>query len=298
MKLLLFLSLGLLFGCSLFRSPVEEPSRIPSDPMGEARQFRVSVFPERPQPGSLFSVELDIDPGVEAASVRFLGREHRLTPVSSYRFRGVLGIDLEEKRERLPLKVIVGSSTWEIEIELSRRKDGVEYLTLPSDQVDLSPDDLERVLREQAELQEVWQSGFPKPLWEEPFQWPIEASMGAPFGIRRIINGEERNPHSGVDLKAPYGTEVRAANAGRVTFVGDQFFGGRTVVLDHGGGIFSLYLHLSRVFVAEGEWLERGASIGEVGATGRATGPHLHWGAHFYERRVDPLSLLQLPGWR
>ena len=117
---------------------------------------------------------------------------------------------------------------------------------------------------------------------------------GEGFGFRRIINGQPRMPHGGVDFAAERGATVMAANRGRVALVAEFFFAGRLVVLDHGLGLYTLYFHLDRADVEEGALVERGDPIGTVGATGRATGPHLHWGAQLGPSRVDPRSLLSL----
>ncbi|HTU01222.1 MAG TPA: M23 family metallopeptidase, partial [Candidatus Sulfotelmatobacter sp.] len=114
------------------------------------------------------------------------------------------------------------------------------------------------------------------------------------FGARRIINGESRAPHTGVDFPAAAGTPVLAANAGRVALVADMFFSGRTVVLDHGDGLFTMYFHLQDTVVQPGREVKRGEALGHVGSTGRASGPHLHWGARLTGARIDPNALLKI----
>jgi murein DD-endopeptidase MepM/ murein hydrolase activator NlpD len=121
---------------------------------------------------------------------------------------------------------------------------------------------------------------------------PQEASASS-FGSRRIINGIARAPHAGTDLSAPMGTEVMAVNDGRVVLVGNFFFAGGSVVLDHGGGLFTMYFHLSEFRVGEGLFAHKGDVLGLSGATGRVTGPHLHWGVRLNNSRVDPLDLLR-----
>jgi len=120
---------------------------------------------------------------------------------------------------------------------------------------------------------------------------PQEASASS-FGFRRIINGTPRAPHSGTDLSAPTGTEVVAANHGRVVLVGNFFFAGGSVVIDHGGGLFTMYFHLSEFKVEEGATVKSGELIALSGSSGRVTGPHLHWGARLANARIDPLELL------
>ncbi|MGH7819773.1 MAG: M23 family metallopeptidase, partial [Candidatus Binatia bacterium] len=125
-----------------------------------------------------------------------------------------------------------------------------------------------------------------------PFVMPAEGPAGSPFGLRRFFNGEPRSPHAGIDIKAPSGAPVHAANRGRVALADELFFTGKTVVLDHGLGLFTLYVHLSEIAVEPEAIVEKGARVGRVGATGRATGPHLHFAARIGEARVDPEALL------
>src|SRR5207249_12080773 len=134
--------------------------------------------------------------------------------------------------------------------------------------------------------------------WSAPSRalpaFPTRRSSDLGFGARRIINGKPRAAHSGADYSAPRGTPVVAANAGRVALVGDYFFPGRLVALDHGLGLYTLYFHLDSVAVAEGDRVDRGQTLGTVGASGRATGPHLHFGAQLGGARIDPAALLAL----
>jgi murein DD-endopeptidase MepM/ murein hydrolase activator NlpD len=158
--------------------------------------------------------------------------------------------------------------------------------------VELSPEDLERVRRENREMARLWPRRTPR-RFSLPLAAPLEPlPEGGHFGNRRVINGEARSPHGGVDFSADLGVPVRAAADGTVVMVGQHFFGGNAVFVDHGDGLVSQYFHLSKVAVAEGQELARGALIGEVGATGRATGPHLHFGIRWRGARVDPALLL------
>jgi murein DD-endopeptidase MepM/ murein hydrolase activator NlpD len=118
---------------------------------------------------------------------------------------------------------------------------------------------------------------------------------GDGFGFRRVINGQPRMPHSGIDYSADRGTPVVASNRGRVALLGEFFFAGRLVALDHGLGLYTLYFHLDGVAVSEGQMVERGQTVGTVGTTGRSTGPHLHFGAQLGRARVNPPDLYALP---
>jgi murein DD-endopeptidase MepM/ murein hydrolase activator NlpD len=137
----------------------------------------------------------------------------------------------------------------------------------------------------------LWRLVSPENLWLGPFLSPVNSELTSGFGRRRIVNNQPRSPHSGVDLKAETGTPIQAANAGRVVLAEDLFFSGNTVVLDHGLGLYTYYAHCSKILVKTGEIVRKGQRIAEVGATGRVTGPHLHWACRLNQARVNPLDL-------
>jgi murein DD-endopeptidase MepM/ murein hydrolase activator NlpD len=180
-------------------------------------------------------------------------------------------------------------------VQLQRRDFPVQRLTLPPGLVDLDPETERRAVSEGERLRTLYSRLTPERLWRGRFIPPLGSSEPPTgFGARRIINGRARAPHGGADYSAPLGTPVVAVNDGRVALVGEYFFPGRLVVLDHGLGLYTLYFHLDEVKVLEGERVSRGQTIGTVGATGRATGPHLHFGVQVGPARVDPATLLKL----
>ena len=163
-------------------------------------------------------------------------------------------------------------------------------------QVDLSAEDLARYERERAHLAQViatWTDATPATL---RMRQPVPGARSSSFGLRRVFNGQPRSPHSGMDIAAAAGTPVVAAAAGRVIDAGDYFCNGNTVWLDHGSGLLTMYAHLASVAVQVGDTVAPGAVIGAVGATGRATGPHLHWGMNWFDTRIDPLLVLEPAG--
>jgi murein DD-endopeptidase MepM/ murein hydrolase activator NlpD len=180
-------------------------------------------------------------------------------------------------------------------VRVSRFDYPVQRLTLPPGMVELSPEDAARVERENAEVARLWgREGDRR--FELPLGAPLQPlPQGGRFGSRRIINGQPRSPHGGADYSVPAGTPVMAAADGVVALVGNHFFGGSSVFVDHGDGLVSSYFHLSRVDVREGQEVRRGERIGAVGSTGRATGPHLHFGVRWHAARVDPALLLAEP---
>jgi murein DD-endopeptidase MepM/ murein hydrolase activator NlpD len=168
----------------------------------------------------------------------------------------------------------------------------VQRLQMPRGWVELRPQDLARVERENREIAPLWRRAGPRQ-FDLPLHPPLDPlPLGGRFGDRRIINGSPRSPHSGADYAASEGTPVLAAAAGVVAMVADHFFGGRSVFVDHGDGLITMYFHLSQVDVAEGQRLHAGDGLGRVGRTGRAMGPHLHFGVRWHGARIDPAALL------
>ncbi|HXM81699.1 MAG TPA: peptidoglycan DD-metalloendopeptidase family protein [Burkholderiales bacterium] len=179
------------------------------------------------------------------------------------------------------------------EIDVAPKAYASQHLKVPPDQVDLSTEHLARYERERAHLGDVLRTFTASPPATLAMLQPAPGQRSSTFGLRRYFNGRARNPHTGMDIAAPAGTPVIAANAGRVIDTGDYFFPGRTIVLDHGQGFLSLYAHLEAIDTTVAEPVSAGALIGKVGATGRITGPHLHFSVYLNAVAVDPALFLQ-----
>ena len=225
-------------------------------------------------------------------------------PVEFFKIDGehygsLVGIDLKLAPGTYPLEVVVNSPgnrtlTKSRSITVVDKDYGLQRLTLPANMVTLDSATLKRVKKEGAKFSRLWYTQSPKRYWRGNFVRPVPGKLTTPFGLRRILNGEPRNPHSGVDLRATEGEPVRATNHGKVVLVGDFYFHGKAVVIDHGWGLYSMYFHLSQLKVSEGDFIGKNRAIGHAGSTGRATGPHLHWGVRIGGARVDPFALLRV----
>jgi murein DD-endopeptidase MepM/ murein hydrolase activator NlpD len=168
----------------------------------------------------------------------------------------------------------------------------VQELTVDDSMVNLSEKDLARAEAEAKQVAALWDRSGPR-RFTLPLHPPLgQMSPGRSFGARRILNGEPRSPHSGVDLRGAAGTPVLAAAAGRVAIAATHFFPGNSIFIDHGSGLISMYFHLETMAVSEGAEVDRGQVIGTVGSTGRSTGPHLHFGVRWHGARIDPNLLL------
>ncbi len=235
---------------------------------------------------------LDLGPAAEAPQVRQAGVPVMVTG-SPAGWTAVVGIALDAKPGDVPLQVKAASGTEStLSFHIGPFRYAEQRLTVAPGQVDLSAENLARHQRErehQAGMIATFSEPAPAAL---RMQAPVAGPRSGSFGLRRIFNGQPRAPHSGMDIAAASGTPVRAPLAGRVIDTGDYFFNGRTVWIDHGAGLLSMVCHLSAVEVAVGDRLAAGQAVGAVGATGRATGPHLHWSLSLNRVMVDPALFL------
>ena len=262
------------------------------------------------KPGALKTVEIlqgeiaEINfsaPGVVTAEGRLGSEKIYFYPGDTGAFAALVGADLETKPG--PAKIVVSGTTqagapWATEIPLKIKAKAFksESFAVAQEFDQLSPDVLERIRREQEQFARAFAVSAPQRWWLRPFVGPLPKEITSSFGYRRVINGTPRAPHTGVDLKAAMETPVLAANHGRVVLLGDFFYSGKSVVLDHGGGLFTVYFHLSEFKAGDGAEVRKGDVIALSGMTGRVTGPHLHWGARMNGARIDPFQLVEKLG--
>ncbi|MGA2810871.1 MAG: M23 family metallopeptidase [Candidatus Acidiferrum sp.] len=221
-------------------------------------------------------------------------------PGASLRWHALLPVDLERAPGPASLTVSAEESTGEkitcqMSVAVTAGKFATENLKVAPQFVEPDPEQLARAKNEAQRLREMYATVTPEKLWKGKFRVPLDgARNGANFGRRRVLNGEPSSPHTGVDFPAPTGTPVHAAQAGRVVLAEPLYFAGNTVLIDHGLGVYTLYGHLSQIAVKVGDSLAAGAVLGRVGATGRVTGPHLHWGLTINRAHVNALEIVRL----
>jgi murein DD-endopeptidase MepM/ murein hydrolase activator NlpD len=269
-------------------------------PPERATPLAVRVTPTAPRQGDMAFVLLTGATNAREVEGSFDGRPLAFFPYGE-NWAALIGIDIETRPGKVAWRVglidTAGTArTRTGAVAIRARTFPVQHLTLPDSMVDLDPESERRASAEAARLRTLYDTVTPERLWQGRFTRPVAVEgPGSGFGSRRIINGKPRNPHGGTDWSAERGTPVVAANRGRVALVGDFFFSGRFVALDHGLGLYTLYMHLDRVEVTEGAFIGRGETLGTVGATGRATGPHLHFQVQAKRSRIDPATLFALP---
>lgn len=205
----------------------------------------------------------------------------------------VVGIPLEVKPGPQTLKVRRGGESIQQVFTVQDKHYKESRITLKNPRmVNPNEDDLKRISKEKTQIRSALAHWTEEVVVHESFLIPVEGRLSSPFGLRRYLNGQARRPHSGLDIAAPVGTPVWAPSPARVVDTGHFFFNGKTVFLDHGQGLVTMYCHLDRIDVEPGQVVNRGDTIGLVGMTGRSTGAHLHWSVSLNRTMVEPLLFL------
>jgi len=243
---------------------------------------------DKPVPGGVAVVALGS--ATRAPTAEYGGRPVLVMRDSDDQWIALAGIDLKTRPGSQTLTATVDGQVRSIGFQVAPKHYKQQHIKLKN-QSHVTPDPaqqarFQREYKAQIDAYASFRPGLPSNV---VLDRPVEGGrLASPFGLRRFFNGEERNPHSGLDFAVPQGTPVRASADGVVTIVDDYFFNGKTIFLDHGQGLVTMYCHLSAADVEVGQVVKRGQVIGKVGATGRATGPHLHWNVSLNGNRVDP----------
>jgi murein DD-endopeptidase MepM/ murein hydrolase activator NlpD len=251
--------------------------------------------------GSLLLAEVIKPKGMQEVSAEW---GERSTPLwtdgaSGNTLHSLLGVDLEKAPGKYEWKVSWKNSAGEAAscsafVIVRNGKFPTENLKVEKQFVEPDPEQQRRAAEDQKKMKAIYDTETPERLWAGPFRLPLKETVtGGNFGRRRVLNGQARSPHAGVDFPAPTGTPVFAAQSGKVVLAENLYYSGNTVVLDHGFGIHTLYAHLSAIESQVGQTVTTNTEIGKVGATGRVTGPHLHWGLTIQHARVNAMQVVQ-----
>jgi murein DD-endopeptidase MepM/ murein hydrolase activator NlpD len=251
-------------------------------------------------PGELIVFTLNAHSDVSSVRVRVFGKDIPAFKIETGAWRALVGIDLDQKPGSYVAAIeglgADGVSRVEHSIVVQSRRYPTRNLRVDPSFVNPPPAVLQRIEAEQVFLRMSLERSDADRLWTAPFVRPVPGRTNSQFGTRSVFNGQPRGPHRGADFLSPAGEPIKSPNAGRVVAARNLYFSGNTIVIDHGLGLVSMLAHLSRIDVREGELVAPGQIVGLVGATGRVTGPHLHWTLTVSGARVDPLALLALLG--
>lgn len=246
-------------------------------------------------PGHVKAIMVEL-PELEASFPKLYCNQQQITPLSSSErfFKALISETYFSTMKPYKCLLKLGGFAKEIAIvEVDEFSFPEEKLNVDKKRVFLAPEDQKRVVKEQAMLNEIYANSQERPYYSQSFQAPLNSLITSQYGSRRLFNQNKRTQHLGTDYRAAVGRPVPAVNVGRVVFTGELFYTGNTVIIDHGGSLFSVYGHLSEIDVANGQIVAQGEFVAKAGNTGRTTGPHLHWGVKHQGNWVSGNSLIK-----
>ena len=241
----------------------------------------------KPVPGGVAVV--DLGNASQAPTATYQGKPVLVVKEQDASWLAIVGVPLTVKPGSQQIVAKDAKGTRNLDFVVGSKKYPEQRITLKNQrQVNPDPADLKRIEGELAVQLKAYRSFTPGTPSNLLLDKPVAGPLSSKFGVRRFFNGEERNPHSGLDFAVPAGTPIKAPAAGKVILTGNYFFNGNTVFVDHGQGFISMFCHMSKIDVKVGDVVPRGGVVGKVGSTGRATGPHMHWNVSLNDARVDP----------
>ena len=245
-----------------------------------------------PVPGGIAVIELASSTSAARPTAHYQSKRVMVVGDTGH-WQAVVGIPLDTSPGEQTLEITVpGSEPQHVNFSVQAKEYETQHLTITNKRmVEPTAKDLLRIEKETKVIQAALRRFSEAKEVPLDFAAPVQGPLSSPFGLRRFFNEQPRKPHSGLDLAAPKGAPIKAPAAGTVIAVGNYFFNGNTVVLDHGQGLISMYSHMDRINVKEGQHVTLGTPLGAVGMTGRVTGPHLHWTISLNDTRVDPMLL-------
>ena len=279
------------FLCALFFSPAL------------AEQNIQLLCPDKTEIGQPFYIKVTSPAPLEQITLKWLNKTATLDlaalPEGGVQAIAVLSAGLERSPGRMTLEITAesGGKSKKLKrtITILKKEYPTQRLSVDNKFVALSPEAMKRHEIERKVVQKALTTVSRQKLWQYPLLKPVEGRVSSAFGLKRVYNGKAANAHGGLDLAAAEGAPVLAMADGVVLLAVDHYFSGQAVFLDHGQGLISMYMHLSKISVQEGDMVRQGQEVGLIGKTGRVTGPHLHFGINILGERTDPLALLNLP---
>ena len=262
-----------------------------------AQDLSIDLRSRGTQPGDAVAVTVTAPSETTSLAVTAFGVRWPTYRVDATTWRALVGIDLDRKPGLYEVVATASGphpTTARHAVTVQPKQFRRRVLTVSPDFVNPSPEQLTRIADDTAFLKTAYAKSGSEPAWRTGLTRPVTEPANSSFGTRSVFNGEARSPHAGTDFLSPTGTPIHAPAAGRVVAARDLYFTGNTVIVDHGLGVFSMLAHMSRIDVREGQTIAQGNVVGLVGATGRVTGPHLHWALRVGTARVDPLSVIAL----
>jgi murein DD-endopeptidase MepM/ murein hydrolase activator NlpD len=269
-----------------------------------ATSIKVTWDPARVRRGSVIMMKIHSPVKLMAAEAATGQDRFPLLKTEDGTYAALVGIDVRLKEPSMPVDFALfpakGGPPYRIRADLTIKDSPsgtvkkVQKLSLPSGMVDLSQKRIDQVREDNRTLGDILATRSRQRYWKESYLIPVQGRITTRFGIGRVLNGKPRSSHSGVDIAGKRGAPVKSANSGKVLLADDFYLSGKTVVVDHGWGISTIYAHLDRIDVREGQEVLRGRVLGTVGSTGRSTGPHLHFGAFIRGAKIDPLQLVEV----
>lgn len=248
--------------------------------------------------GELLTIAVTVPENAHDIAVDALGRKWPYHMESGNIIQAWIGVDMEARSGSHPLTIsgtLRDGELWQKkeEILVLRSKFPESHIRVKRSMAEFDAKALARIRGDQAALKKVYGMKVNANPAIQFIYKPVSGVISTPFGARRFVNGEPRSPHSGIDIAVPEGTPVRVPLSGQILLARAMFLNGNTVAIGHGNGLVTVYTHLKEIEVKQGQWLKSGDRIGSVGQTGRATGPHLHWGVRYMQARINPLSLFK-----
>lgn len=254
--------------------------------------YSVNIYPSEVIPGDLFLLTMPGDAG-SPAEAKFRSDTIQFFPAGGGRLIALVPVDVNTPPDKYTVSVTRGGETRTLNLTVKTHKFKTVKLTLPEGKVTLIPENQKRAVKEALLLNKIWPEQTSK-AWSGKFTDPTKTEVSQIFGVKRIMNEKKTSVHRGMDFRGKTGTPVRAINSGSVVLTDDLFYGGNTLIVDHGMGLYSVYMHLSKFTVSKGDRISKGRIIGLIGSSGRATGPHLHMSVKLNGVSVNPESLFKL----